>query len=262
MSLYCIAEHLKNGTVTGLREACEAREVPVVFVDPLGGWEDAQPGEGDAVWRCSSSAAAREVEIALIGGGSLHPFTSRDRALLAIDDVPSALRAIGFPVRPALRVGRPGDRDRLRAQVTRLGGFPVTLLAGGTDGEAVLVDGFPALFSIVDYLDWCKDALWLLRGEAWHARREVYVVGGRVIGGVDSWTYSHWRRNTKPGPDDHLAVTVAEALGLRCARVVLSWDEAQRPHVVDAGFPVRLARGVVAPCSRAIVEHLVSEGLR
>lgn len=262
MPLYCIAENDRARTPEALREAAGARGVDVVTLDPLGDWDTATPGAGDAVWRCSATDAAREVELALLGDEVLHPWSTLARARVTFDAPTSALRIAGLPVRPALRVGRRKERDRLRAQVERLGGLPVTLVAGSPDGTPIPIDGLPALFSIVDYLDWCNDPMWLLDGSAWHARREVYVVGTEILGGVDTSSWHKWRRRNGRGPDDALALLAARVLGLRFARVVLSWDAQARPHVVDAGFPAEIPGEVLETTAQAIVRDLVRRGLR
>jgi len=159
-------------------------------------------------------------------------------------------------VPPTHRVTK--DRDHLRRLVAALGGYPVMLQSGARFfGKGVIpLDSHASLFSVVDFLWAIGDRPRLRRGDTWHVQRRVFVLGGHVMGAIESTIWSHTVRVSRPGRDDGMAVFAAKELGLRYAEVELTFDRQGQAHVADAYILTELPENRGSQLAKALVQFL------
>jgi glutathione synthase/RimK-type ligase-like ATP-grasp enzyme len=107
---------------------------------------------GDLLYRPATSVAAVRVEQFLAGPGVAAFYSQPDGLFFDASTPPLLFERAGLPVPSTVFVST-ADRVLLRGFVGRLGGFPVVLKLLGFEGGlgVMLLDSFPALFSVLDY---------------------------------------------------------------------------------------------------------------
>lgn len=240
-----------------LEAACRVRDIPFVHVDP-GAFNyvdyTAVTG-GEALYRANITAGASAIERFLLGPEVVTFYRSFERALLTGPGsyVVHAKKNIPIP-RTIYFVTR--DRQRLRAYVDYVGGFPVVLKAtGASHGMGVMkLDSWEALFSVVDYVLPRHDGPVILRQfiDGRESARLI-VLGNRV---VDSIAYhappDDFRSNEGTVPNvtpqrfaaavEKLAVQAVRVLGLEFGGVDVLLGEGSAMYVTEVNFPCNFAR--------------------
>jgi hypothetical protein len=276
MNLFCINDGVPELTVSLLRDACAGRGVSFHEIDaPSFPFDpDAGLAAGDMLYRPAVSAVAARVEqfvwrdgVASFHADPLGPF-------FGAFAYPLLFRHAGLPTPRTLPVVS-GHRERLKAAVAAVGGFPALIKVMGFEGGvgAIRVDALPALYSTMDFLlaSGQQPFLCAFIDEAVHWR--ATVVGDRVVAayrntpiGDDFRTFgsedpADFTETPDPALAD-LAVRATKALRVELAGVDILQHPSGRLYLLEANFPCYFAHAQEVAgidVAGAMVEHLVGK---
>jgi hypothetical protein len=255
MRFHCIDDGVPETTTRLLRDACVARAVPYVHVDPRGFdfQDDRQLQAGDLMYRPAISVAASRVEQFLFADGVATFYRDPDGVFFSPTTAPMHFQRVGLPTpRTFYLHGTP--RTTLDSYVERLGGYPVVVkLMGYSRGIGVMrADSPESLYSIVDFseAEGKSPLLCAYVEDAVHWR--LVVVGDRVVAGYrnrkdhnDFRTYADqdpedFEQPIKPGIAD-LAVRAVAALRYEFGGVDILEHPTGRLYLLESNFPCYFA---------------------
>lgn len=152
MRFFCITQESLHETNLALSDACDRLGVDVVMVSPDSYTvsPDLVPQPGDLMYRAATDAPSDRLEKLLWQPGVA---TFYDEPFFECLYQGVLFQRSGIPM-PRTIQALSADRATLERQVAQLGGFPLVIKQpGGEGGQGVIrVDGFAALFSLIDYL--------------------------------------------------------------------------------------------------------------
>ena len=279
MRFHCVDDGVPETTTRLLREACAARGIPYVHVDPrrfdYGDERQLQPGE--LLYRPAVSVAAMRVEQFLYADGVATFYTDADGVFFTPTTSPLLFQRAGLPIPRTFYVPS-GDRRLLDSYVERLGGFPVVVkLLGYSRGVGTMrADSVPSLYSVIDFAlaEGKSPLLCAYVDGAVHWR--LVVVGERVV--------SAYRNRMEDG--DFRTYASADAadfrvdgsnemadLAVRAVRVLRNEfggvDVLEHPtgrlYLLEANFPCYFATAqevIGTDVSGAMLDHLVAKARR
>jgi hypothetical protein len=279
-SFWCIDDGVPESTVSTLRAACEARDIPFEIIEPGSfDWDPArrlQPG--DLLYRAAISLAGIRVEQFLHGPGVATFYKDADDGIFFdASTYPLHFERAGLPV-PRTIYCATTNRALLRSFVDQLGGFPIVLkFTGGSRGVGVIqVDSQPALVSLVDYAlsQGRNPLLCAYVDNAVHWR--VVVVGDRAVAAYrnptdedDFRTYgSDAIEDFTATPDPELAALAIRAvhtLRLEFGGVDILEHASGRYYVLESNFPCYFAHAQLVAgidVAGAMVDHLQEKAAR
>lgn len=137
---YCVDDGVPEPTTRFLRQACAAREVAYVPVDPRGFEyrDEAQLQPGDLLYRPAISVAASRVEQFLYADGVATFYRDPDGVFFNPMTSTLHFHRVGLPV-PRTFYLQDTPRTTLDGYVQRLGGYPVIVkLLGYSRGIGVM----------------------------------------------------------------------------------------------------------------------------
>lgn len=258
MRIFIISSPRQKTTIGLFEEACKARGVECVVLDP----DEVAPMDievrpGDAVYRVSDVATcygALELEHYLIGQGATSFYKNNDLFLLNLEDIDSVLLGnLGVTVPKTVNY-MPKNREALKKCVHFLGGFPIIVKAlGGSHGVGVMrVDSEQSLFSVSDYLR-AGGGMYVMKEYCdVTSTARLIALGDKVIDSIEySANKGDFRSNEGAKPNvaakkfdrkvQALAVKAARALGLEFGGVDIMLTP-EGPKVAEVNFPCFFAR--------------------
>jgi hypothetical protein len=248
---YYIDDGVPEATTRLLQEACGARSVSFVPVNPYG--FDFRPERqlrgGELLYRPAVSMAALRVEQFLFANG-VATFHRCVEDLFNDCMTPSLwFQREGLPI-PRTIYCATTDRTLLRDFVEQLGGFPIVLKVPGFEsGLGVMrVDAFPTLFSFVDFAlhQGFIPMLMAYIPEAIHWR--LIVLGDRVVASYQNIQEEDDFRTYAPATPEHymkepppemtrIAVQAVSCRGSEFGGVDLLQHASGRCYLLEANFP-------------------------
>jgi len=276
---YYIDDGVPESTTRLLQEACAARDVPFLPVNPYA--FDFRPEQqlqgGELLYRPAVSMTALRVEQFLFAEG-VATFHRRPEDLFHDCMTPSLwFQRAGLPL-PRTIYCATTDRTLLRDFVQQLGGFPIVLKVPGFEsGLGVMrVDAFPTLFSFVDFALYqgFMPMLMAYIPEATHWR--LIVLGDRVVASYqnvqeedDFRTYAPATPEyytTEPTPEmARIAVRAVYLRGSEFGGVDLLQHASGRCYLLEANFPCYFPQAQeVAGVDIAglMIDHLLAKARR
>ncbi|HEU0169068.1 MAG TPA: 2OG-Fe(II) oxygenase [Chloroflexota bacterium] len=276
---FCVDDGVPEETVRLLREACTARGVQFVPIDPR--TFDYEPGRqlspGALLYRPAVSLAARRVEQFLYAEGVATFYSQPDGVFFDCITSPLYFERAGLPIARTIYCSTT-DRETLRSYVRQLGGLPIVVkLLGASSGIGVIrVDSLAALFSLIDYLrsQGSNPLLCAYVPDAVHWR--LVVVGEQVVAAYrnitdtdDFRTYAdhdpaNYSIEVRPDMAE-VAVGACRLLGHEFGGVDVLEHASGRLYLLEANFPAyfpqaQLVTGV--DIAGAMVDHLLAKAER
>ena len=260
-----------------LREACAARDVAFVPVDPRAfAFEpESRLEPGDLLYRPAISLVAQKVEQALYAEGVATFYADPAGPYFGILNPTLVFERSGIPV-PRTIFCHTTDRKTLRAYAERLGGFPLIVKATGfSSGMGVVrVDSMESFFSVIDL---CLTLgrtpnLMAYVPDATHWR--MVVVGDRVVASyrntVDEDDFrTHARRVDEdyhadpPAGMAEIAARAPAAQRLEMGGVdLLHHGPSERTYVLESNFPCYFAQAqdvIGVDTAGAMLDHLLAK---
>jgi hypothetical protein len=279
MNFYCVDDGVPEPTTRFLRQACDARGVEYVHVDPR--WfdfrDDQQLQPGELLYRPAVSVAASRVEQFLYADGVATFY--RDADGVFFNPMTSALHfhRVGLPV-PRTFYLQDTPRPTLDSYVQRLGGYPVVIkLLGYSRGVGVMrADSPESLYSIVDFAqaEGKSPLLCAYVEDAVHWR--LIVVGDRVVAGyLNRKDHNDFRTYADESPEDFqhpikpamadLAVRAVHALRYEFGGVDILEHPSGRLYLLESNFPCYFATPqevVGTDVSGAMLDFLIEKSRR
>lgn len=249
MRLFCVTRPDTEATSALLREACEARGIACIEVDPDTFRYDGPdlPGPGDLLYKVSTDLGSGRIEAFLMRPGvatcyATPHFECFNQAIVLEQAGVLVPRAIHSLTR---------DRATLVERVAYLGGLPIVLkVLGGEGGDGVMrADSHPALFSLADYLP--PSTVMMEYIEHAVAYRLV-VVGDAVVAtearypGPEEFRTNTWNSGTlgkiaAPKEAARIALAAARALRLEFGGADVLETEAGRMVLTEFNMPCYFA---------------------
>jgi len=275
---FCVNNHVPADTIRFLRDACTARGVSFreVETDDFDFSAPTPLRPGDLLYRPAVAYASIKVEQHLFTDGVATLHGEPDGVFFDSGASLALFERAGVPVPRSIYL-HTTRRDRLRAYVDALGGFPVLAKFPGTSGGngVVRLDSMQALFSFVDFAleRGPRPSLTSFVPDAVHWR--LVVVGDRVVAAyvnpprVDDFrTHSSDDVSDYRIPDDpellETAIHAVRALRVEFGGVDVLVHPSGRCYVLESNFPCYFgaAQGVGGfDVAGAIVDHLKAKAL-
>lgn len=255
MKLHVVDDGVPEATTRILREACVARDVEYVHVDPR--WfdfaEERQLAPGALLFRPAVSLQAIRVEQFLYAPGVATFYRDPDGIFFNPSNFTLLFQRAGLPVPRTFQVHSTA-RSLLDDWVERLGGYPVVVkLLGYSRGLGVMrADSPEALYSLVDYIS-AEGKTPLLTSyveDAEHWR--LIVVGDRVVASyLNRKDYNDFRTYADSDPADFqhpispeladVAVRATQALRYEFGGVDVLRHPSGRLYLLESNFPCYFA---------------------
>ena len=250
MRFFCVNDGVPEATVRLLREACVARAVDYIEIDP------------------------RTFDYA---DGVSTFYADSDGIFFNATTSPLLFQRAGLPI-PRTYYCPSASRELLDSYVDRLGGFPVVVkLLGYSSGVGTMrADSSPALYSLIDFAlaEGKSPLVCAYIDEAVHWR--LVVVGDQVVSayrnrqdGEDFRTYAadDPADFLEPPPPDsvELAVRAVKVLHSEFGGVDVLAHPSGRLYLLEANFPCYFATGeevIGTDVSGAMIDHLVAKAAR
>ncbi len=279
MRFHCIDDGVPEPTTRFLRQACRARDLEYVHVDPrVCDWSDErQLGPGDLLYRPAISLTASRVEQFLYDPAVATFYRGSDGIFFNPSTSPLLFQRAGLPI-PRTFYVHSTARHRLDEQVAQLGGYPVVVkLMGYSRGMGVMrVDSPASLYSVLDFtsVEGKSPLLCAYIDGATHWR--LIVVGERVVAAYRNRVdHNDFRTYADTNPDDFLqapgadledlAVRAVQALHYEFGGVDILAHPSGRLYLLESNFPCYFATPqevVGTDVAGAMVEYLVRKSER
>lgn len=279
MRFHCVDDGVPEPTTRFLREACHARRIEYVHVDPRGfDFNDQRQLEpGALLFRPAISMAAIRVEQFLYGPGVATFYREPDGIFFSPSAPALIFQRAGLPI-PRTYPVHSTARHRLDQWVTQLGGYPVVIkLQGYSRGIGVMrADSPESLYSIVDFstaegktpllMAYVEDAI----------RWRLVVVGDQVAAAYrNRKDVQDFRTYAAADPADFtapvrpemaaLAVNAVAALHYEHGGVDVLEHPTGRLYLLESNFPCYFATPqevIGTDVSGAMLDHLIAKSRR
>lgn len=263
MRFYCITDTADkaNHTTAGLlKQACEARGVEYIAIDPMhfNYTDPIEISEKDALYRIAiSTESARIIEKYLLMKKPVTLYRSHDIGLGKYDNVIEATmvhEAHGIPI-PKTIYSLTKNRAILDSYAASLGGLPLIIkTVGGSRGVGVIkVDSLGSLYSVADYL-LAQGATAIMRAYINTPRSARLIVLGDTV--IDSIEYraqgEDFRSNESASPTvasksfppdvQETAVRAVNLLGWEFGGVDILIDPHGNHYVTEVNLPCYFPR--------------------
>jgi hypothetical protein len=186
MNFHCIDDGVPETTTRFLRDACAARGVPYVHVDPaqFDFSDERQLEPGELMYRPAVSGNAIRVEQFLYAAGVSTFYRDRDGVFFSPSASTLLFQRAGLPVPRTFNV-HTTSRPQLDRWVELLGGYPVVLkLMGYSRGLGVMRADSPAsLYSVADFATAEGKSPYLCAYVENAVHWRLIVVGDQVVAG-------------------------------------------------------------------------------
>lgn len=281
MTLYCIAYEQDKQITDLLQEACEKESHRFKLVNPktFDYTEYEQPSPGDAVYRVASGQGATRPAIAL------ERFLINEKIATFYKSITVATTGTygnshvmfqkkGIPI-PKTINHLTRDRSQLKKYVEELGGFPIIVkVLGGSHGVGVIkVDTFPALTSLLDYIDIEKTNTILREYIPGTTHARLVVLGERVTDSIEYTAPSDdFRTNVGSNPSvvykkypdeiENVAIQALALLNIEFGGIDVLFDAQSNPRIAEVNFPCNFARAQTltgTDTARSMVKYLAEK---
>ncbi|MGE0039668.1 MAG: RimK family alpha-L-glutamate ligase [Vicinamibacterales bacterium] len=279
MKFHCVDDGVPETTTRFLREACAARGVEYVHIDPR--WfdfaDERQLEPGAILFRPAISLQAIRVEQFLYADGVSTFYRDPDGIFFSPSSSNLLFQRAGLPI-PRTYYVHNSARTQIDQWVEKLGGYPVVVkLMGYSRGLGVMrADSPESLYSLVDYT--CAESktplLTSYVEDAVHWR--LIVVGDQVVSGYqnrkdhnDFRTYADkdpadFRHPIRPELAD-VAVRAVQALRYEFGGVDVLEHPSGRLYLLESNFPCYFGTPqevVGTDVSGAMLDHLIAKAAR
>ena len=255
MTFHCVDDGVPEATARLLRQACAARGVEYVHVDPrsFDFQDDRQLGAGALLYRPAISLAASRVEQFLYADGVATFYRDPDGVFFSPTTSPMHFQRAGLPT-PRTFYPHNSPRKIIDSYVERLGGYPVVVkLMGYSRGIGVMrADSPESLYSIIDFAEaeGKSPLLCAYVENAVHWR--LVVVGNRVVAGYrNRKDVNDFRTYAEDDPEDFeqpirpaiadLAVSAVNTLRYEFGGVDILEHPTGRLYLLESNFPCYFA---------------------
>lgn len=276
MKFHCVDDGVPESTTRFLRQACAARGIEYVHVDPR--WfdfaDEKQLEPGALMYRPAISLQAIRVEQFLFTDGVATFYREPDGIFFNPSSSNLLFQRAGLPI-PRTYYVHSTARPQLDQWVEKLGGYPVVVkLLGYSRGLGVMrADSPESLYSLIDYTT-SESKTPLLTSyveDAIHWR--LIVVGDRVVAGYqnrkdhnDFRTYADkdpadFQHSIRPELAD-VAVKAVQALRYEFGGVDVLEHPSGRLYLLESNFPCYFATPqevVGVDVSGAMLDHLIDK---